>query len=129
MIAYGMRVLTLIRDLQEAHPCITQPWYADDAGAGGKFTHILEHLWEMRARGLTRGYYPEPTKSILVVAPGNVVWAEEFFRGMEIKVLTGHHYLGGYIGDREAEGRWLADEITGWVESVETLARVSLKHL
>ena len=32
MISYGLRVLLLIRELQEAHPNVTQPWYADDAG-------------------------------------------------------------------------------------------------
>ena len=35
MISYGIGVLPLIRNLREAHPRITQPWYADDAGAGG----------------------------------------------------------------------------------------------
>ena len=54
--------------------------------------------------------------------------AEEFFQGMGIQVLTGHHYLGGFIGDREAEERWLADKVTGWAESMETLARVSRNH-
>ena len=41
IIAYGIRVLPLIRELREAHPRITQPWYADDAGARGKFTNIM----------------------------------------------------------------------------------------
>ena len=53
--------------------------------------------------GPTRGYYPEPTKSILVVAPGNAARAEEHFWGIGNRVVTGHRYLGGYIGDREAE--------------------------
>ena len=35
MITYGIGVLPLIRDLRRAHPCVTQPWYADDTGAGG----------------------------------------------------------------------------------------------
>ena len=34
-ITYGIRVLPLIRELQGDHPRGTQPWYADDAGAGG----------------------------------------------------------------------------------------------
>ena len=34
MIAYGIGVLPLIRELQDAHPCVTQTWYADDARAG-----------------------------------------------------------------------------------------------
>ena len=112
-----------------AHPCVTQPWYADDLGVGGKFKHILAHLWGLQARGPPRGYYPEPTKSILVVAPQNVGQAEEFFWGMGIQVVMVHQYLGGFIGDREAENRWLADKITGWAESVETIAGVSRKHL
>ena len=67
-IAYGIGVLPLIREIRGSHPRITQPWYADDVGAGGKFIHILAHLRDAQARGPPRGYYPEPTKSILVVA-------------------------------------------------------------
>ena len=43
MIAYGIGVLPLIRELQDAHLRVTQTWYVDDAGAGGTFQHILEH--------------------------------------------------------------------------------------
>ena len=43
-------------------------------------------------------------------------------------MVRGHRYLGGFIGDREEEERWLADNITGWAESVDTLAGVSRKH-
>ena len=84
----------LIREIWGSHPCVTQPWYADDAGAGGKFEHILRHLWDLQALGLPRGYYLEPTKSILVVASRNVARVEEFFRGMGIHVVTGHRYFG-----------------------------------
>ena len=48
--------------------------------------------------------------------------------GGGILVVTGHRYLGGFIGDRESEERWLAENIKGWEESVETLSRVSCKH-
>ena len=81
MIAYGIGVLSLIWKLRDSHPCVTQPWYADDAGAGGTFQQVLAHFLDLQAWGPARGYYPEPTKSILVVAPGNVAWAEEHFRG------------------------------------------------
>ena len=43
-------------------------------------------------------------------------------------MVTGHRYLGGYIGDKEAEGRWLAAKIKGWTEAVEILAGVAQKH-
>ena len=35
MIAYGIGVPPLIRDLRRDHPYVTQPWYADDAGGVG----------------------------------------------------------------------------------------------
>ena len=108
MIAYGIGVLLLIRELRGAHPCVTQTRYVDDAGAGGEFTNILEHLRDLQARGPAQGYYPEPTKSILVVALGNVARAEDYSWGLGRKVVTGHCYLGGYIRDKVAEGRLLA---------------------
>ena len=75
-------VLPLIWELRTAHPRVTQPWYADDAGAGETFQQVQEHFQDLQARGPARGYYPEPTKSILVVAPGNVARDEEHFRGL-----------------------------------------------
>ena len=76
MIAYGIGCLPLIRELRSAHPLVTQPWYADDTGVGGTFQHVQEHFRDLQARGPARGYYPEPTKSILVVAPRNIARAE-----------------------------------------------------
>ena len=40
MIAYGLGVLPLIRELRNDHPRVTQPWYADDEGAGGLLQQI-----------------------------------------------------------------------------------------
>ena len=97
-------------------------------GQGGMFQQVQEHFRYLQARGPARGYYPETTKSILVVAPGNVAWAEEHFRGLGIWVVTGHRYLGGFIGDAYAEREWLRDKIRGWTESLKLLAGVAYKH-
>ena len=61
------------------------------------------HFQDLQARGPALGYYLELTKSILVVAPGNVARAKEHFRGIGIQVVTGHRYLGGFLGDVSAE--------------------------
>ena len=37
IIKYGIGVLPIIQEIQDVHPRATQPWYADEAGAGGKF--------------------------------------------------------------------------------------------
>ena len=129
MIEYDIGVPPLIRELRSAHPRVTQPWYADDTRAGGTFRKILEHFQDLQARGLARGYYPEPTKSILVVAPRNEARAEEHFWGLGILVVTGDKYLGSYIADRDAEKSWLKAKIKGWTESVTILSGVAQKHL
>ena len=64
---------------------------------------ILAHFWDLKAWGPPRGSFPEPTKSILVVALRNVARAEELFRGMVMMVVTWSRYLGRFISNREAE--------------------------
>ena len=51
MIAYGIGILPLIRELCAAHPHVTQPWYADDDGAGGEFVALQEHIQDLMVRG------------------------------------------------------------------------------
>ena len=121
MIAYGIEVLQLIHDLQRDHPRVTQLWYADDAGAGGKFGDVMAHFRDLQLKGPARGYFPEPTKSILVVSEKNVPRANTFFRGMGVKVVTGSRYLGGYTGERAAEAAWVQEKVEGWAASVKTL--------
>ena len=50
----------------------------------------------------------EPTNSIFVVAPRNVLREEEFFLGMVVKIITVSRYLGGCVGVDAAEENWLA---------------------
>ena len=82
-------------------------------GAGGTFQQVQAHFQDLQARGPDRGYYPELTKSILVGAPGNVARDEEHFRGLGIRVVTGHRYLGCFIGDADAEREWLRERVQG----------------
>ena len=88
----------------------------------------MAYLRDLQLRGAARGYYTEPTKSILVVAKRNVPWAKEYFRGKGIQFVTGSRYLGRFIGERAAEVRWIQEKVEGWAEYVWTLARVARKH-
>ena len=53
MIAYGIGVLPLSQELREAHPRVTQPWYADYVGAGGSSRTYMRTFKTCR-----RGYQP-----------------------------------------------------------------------
>ena len=37
MLAYGLGILPLIRELWKSHPDINRPWYTDDDVANGNF--------------------------------------------------------------------------------------------
>ena len=67
----------------------------------------MDHFRDLQLRGADRGYYPEPTKSIFVVAERNVPRAKEYSQEMGIQVMTGRRYLGGFVGERVAEAIWI----------------------
>ena len=45
-----------------------------------------------------------------------------------MKILTGSRYLGGFVGEREAERCWVQTKVEGWAVLVKTLAEVARKH-
>jgi hypothetical protein len=45
MFGYGIGILPLIRRLKIEFPAVKQPWYADDAGAGGSFTDLRDSFF------------------------------------------------------------------------------------
>ena len=72
-----------------------------------------------------RGYFPDPTNSILVVLENIVVQVQSHFRGMGIIVVTGSRYLVILICDQAVENYWLVDNVRGWTTYVETMTWVA----
>jgi hypothetical protein len=72
MFAYGIGILLLIGQLKAEFPQVEQPWYADDACTGAIFDKIERFFWRLCEIGPLFGYYPEPTKSILIVRQHNL---------------------------------------------------------
>ena len=46
-----------------------------------------------------------------------------------MKIVTRSRYLGGFVGERGAERRWVQTKVEGWAESMKTLEGVARKHL
>ena len=63
MIAYGIGVHPLIRNLRRDRHRVTQPWYADDAGAGGKFGDVMAHFRYLQLRGLAVDIFQIPPRA------------------------------------------------------------------
>ena len=63
--------------------------------------------------GPARGYFPNPTKSILVVLARNIPWYKYYLSGMGINAVTESRYLGVYIGNADAKAMCLGDKVDG----------------
>jgi hypothetical protein len=125
MVAYGLLLLPLIRDLKRELPDVNQPWYADDSGAGGNFAGIRSYFERLQEKGPRRGYFPEPSKSILVVQEHNRAAAEIAFKDLGFTIVTGTRYLGGYIGSAEDQSEWVNSKTSDWTAAVGELSQVA----
>jgi hypothetical protein len=114
--------------LQKEFPAVKQPWYADNAGAGGSFTDLRKFFLRLQEIGPLYGYFPEPTKSILVVRSHNLYTAKSAFTDLQFKVTTGSRYLGGYSGSRVNRELWVQEKATFWTSAVNDLAFTALSH-
>ena len=103
MIYYGIGILLLIINLKTEFPDVTQPWYADNAGALGMFAKIKAYFYSLKRHGPGQGYYPEPSKSELIVHPDNPKAGKLFGLHHGFKVCMCTRCLGGYIGDDKSK--------------------------
>jgi hypothetical protein len=108
-LAYGVGILPLIHILKLEFLALEQPWYADDAGVTGKFDDIRCLFVKLQEIGLDFGYFPEPSKSILIVPELNVARAEISLEGLEFQITTGSRSLGGFIGEDPSCLFWTAE--------------------
>ena len=71
MIAYDISILPLIKNLKREISDVTQPWYADDAGALGTFARLETYFYLLKPHVPGWGYHPNLAKSVLIVRLDN----------------------------------------------------------
>jgi hypothetical protein len=77
----AMYALALVPLLKELHPLCRQVWYADDATGCDTFDRMREWFDALQAKGPKYGYFPKPSKCILVVKPERLTQAAAVFKG------------------------------------------------
>ena len=107
MFAYRIGILPLIKLLKLTYSDVIQAWFADNTGALGTFNHLERYSKAIKNNGLERGYYPDPTKMILVVHIQKLKEGRLFGGHQRFKVCTGAHYLGDYTGYNITNGDWI----------------------
>jgi hypothetical protein len=125
MIIYGVALQPLSATIRRAVPTVLQPWYADDMAMVGPCSGIAEAMTLLEELGPVRGYYPEPSKSILISQPEEQDQAREALSDFAFRYVDGHRYVGGFIGTPEARDAWLKPQLEAWVYGIEQLAKVA----
>ena len=73
------------------------------------FHHLENYFKALKCNGPERGYFPDPTKIILVMHPQNLEPGEEFRQRHGFKVCMGARYIEVYIEDDKTKGHWLKE--------------------
>ena len=74
------------------------------------------------------GYYPEASKSILIVEPKGVARALELTKSLSFKVATGSRYLRGFIGEKGGQTEWIRSKVEKWTEGASQIATLAATH-
>ena len=128
MIAYGIVIIPLIKNLKREIPYVTQTWYAEDSRVLGVFARIETYFDPLTCQGPGRGYHPIPSKSVLIVRPENLEAGEYFGSHHGFKVCTGAGYLGNYIGDNNSKHDWLRERTLMWEKNINTIRETTGKY-
>jgi hypothetical protein len=128
MFCYGIGILPMIRQLKVIYTALKQPWYADDAGALGSFDDIIRMFTKLMEIGHDLGYFPNPSKSILVAPSSKLEFAKQHFNStydLGFSVYTVHRYLGGFIDDSTSRDKYVSSKISSWTQTVQQLFLVA----
>ena len=127
MLLYGAALTPMAQTLRADAPTVVQPWYADDAAMLGTATAVRASMRQLNILGPKRGYFPEPSKSIVICRPEDQAKAKAVLGEFDFRYVDGHRYLGGFVGTDEARDAWLAPMIDTWVHGVQKLAKVATR--
>ena len=129
---YSCSLMPLVNVLKVHQACRDQPQkelpkqvlYADDAAAGGTLSQL--HSWwsDICREGPCLGYFPKPSKTVLVVKKEKEVEAKRLFPNVKI-TTRGSRYLGSFIGTREGLDDFLQKQTMEWSKDVKALAEIA----
>ena len=126
MAMFALAMVPLINKLAEVCKFFYQIWFSDDAAAAST-AKCLRQWWDtLSSRGPCFGYYPNPSKTVLVVGEENVEKAKAAFRGTGITISThGSRHLGAVLGSLHFIEEYVGTKVKGWIDEIEHLAAIA----
>ena len=126
MLLYAIGLLPLIRSLDDLKR--VQSWYADDSACVAQLSDLQSWFKKLSDMGPKYGYFPEARKSVLVVGEKDFSLAEEVIGSLGVKIVTGHRFLGGFVGSSELRNEYVKTKIDTWIKSIGILSEVAVSQ-
>ena len=80
--------------------------------------------------GLDFGYYLDPARSFYICPLADELEMKAAFASMDlpVKYCRGHRYVGGFVGSKSMQDRWVEPMVEKWVEGVKAMAKVATRY-
>ena len=106
---------------------VNQVAFADDIMGIGDLKRLKEWWLKVNDIGPKFGYYPEPTKSWLIVKKEQLHLAEDLFNDTGINITThGRKHLGASVGSDEFRKEYISNKVQKWVEEIKILSKIAM---
>ena len=107
MAMYALGIKPLIHRLSHSYP-VKQVWFADDCTSSGSLFDLFQWWHRMTELGPQYGYFPNPSKSFLLVKPDSLNSAKDLFHDSNISIVSdGARVLGVPVGTSEFVTNWI----------------------
>ena len=126
MLMYAAALMPLIQSLST--PKCNQNWYADDCACTADLSHLNEWFEKLCSMGPRYRYHPQPKKTVLIVDKEFDSETQEEFDHLGVRVVRGHRFLGGFIGDLEAISQFVQGKVKEWTNSITILSEVAQSY-
>ena len=125
---YGLGIKPLTDKLADtvSTDLCKQVWYADDSSSAGKLNEMKKWWDELCCSGPKYGYFPLPTKTILIVKETAEAKAREIFEGSGVQITTqGERHMGAVIGSQQFKEEYVSRKVEKWVQDIEELSSIA----
>ena len=129
MAIYALGIRPLIDNLGETvdHEKCKQSWYADDSSTGGQLTDMKTWWDQLCTMGPKYGYFPQASKTILIVKERFEVKAKAIFGKSGIKISTsGERHMGEVVGSERFKDECVSNKVEKWVQDIEQLSNIAI---
>ena len=125
MAMFAVSTLPLIWELNHVHT--KQVWYADDATVGGSLPHIRGWWERLQEIGPMYGYYPNASKSWLLVKEQHLHKATDIFHGTDVSITSeGRSVLGSPVGTCAFVDKFVDEKIVVWSNELMALSHIAV---